>query len=243
MKTKHVLSLALAAALFAPLAATAQDEAPAEAAAEEESIFSWNAAISTDYVFRGVSQTDEEASLQLGADLNFANGLYVGVWSSNVDFGSGGPDIELDTYIGWNTDLSDRWNLDLMLNRYNYLGEQDGYGDIDYNEFIGTLTLDETWGFTFGYTNDVYALSEDGFYYGLSGSWEVFGWGLDANIGMSTFDNSTGIKDYLDYGVSVNRDFGPVNAAIGFYGTDRDGEYNFGPIADNRVMLTFSIGG
>lgn len=244
MKTKHVLSLALAAALFAPLAATAQDEAPAEeAAAEEESIFSWNAAISTDYVFRGVSQTDEEASLQLGADLNFANGLYAGVWGSNVDFGDGGPDIEVDTYVGWNTDLSERWNLDLMLNRYNYLGEQDGYGDIDYNEFIGTLTLDETWGFTLGYTNDVYALSEDGFYYGLSGSWEVFGWGLDANIGRSTFDEATGIEDYVDFGVSINRDFGPVNAALGFYGTDREGDINFGEVADNRLMLTFSIGG
>src|SRR3990167_415732 len=110
-------------------------------------MFSWNAALATDYMFRGVSQTDGEASLQLGADLAFDNGIYVGVWGSNVDFGAGGPDIELDTYIGWNVDLSDRWNLDLMLNRYNYIGEQDGYGSIDYNELIGILALDETWSF------------------------------------------------------------------------------------------------
>ncbi|MDY0021971.1 TorF family putative porin [Arenimonas caeni] len=238
---KKLLPFALAAALLAlPLAATAQDEA----AEEEESIFSWNAALTSDYMFRGASQTDGEAALQLGADLNFDNGFYVGVWASNVDFGTGGPDVEVDTYIGWNTDLGERVNLDLMLNRYNYLGEQDGYGAIDYNEFIGTLTLDETWSFTLGYTNDVYALDDDGFYYGLGGSFDVgMGWGLDVTVGHSTFGSSTGYEDYSDFSVGVNRDFGPVNVAVGYYGTDSAGDDNFGDTADNRFVVTFSIGG
>ncbi|PRH82702.1 TorF family putative porin [Arenimonas caeni] len=238
---KKLLPFALAAALLAlPLAATAQDEA----AEEEESMFSWNAALTSDYMFRGASQTDGEAALQLGADLNFDNGFYVGVWASNVDFGTGGPDVEVDTYIGWNTDLGERVNLDLMLNRYNYLGEQDGYGAIDYNEFIGTLTLDETWSFTLGYTNDVYALDDDGFYYGLGGSFDVgMGWGLDVTVGHSTFGSSTGYEDYSDFSVGVNRDFGPVNVAVGYYGTDSAGDDNFGDTADNRFVVTFSIGG
>ena len=242
MKTRKMLPFALAAALFAlPLAAAAQD---AEEAAEEESMYSWNAAIATDYMFRGVSQTDGEASLQLGADLAFDNGIYVGVWGSNVDFGAGGPDIEIDTYIGWNVDLSARWNLDLMLNRYNYIGEQDGYGDSDYNELIGILALDETWSFTLGYTNDVYALDDDGFYYALGGSFDIgYDWGLDITVGRSTFGNSTGIDDYSDFSVGVNRDFGPVNLAVGYYGTDSSGDDNFGDAADNRFMLTLSIGG
>jgi len=240
--TTKKLSLALATALFAlPLTAFAQDEAAAE---EEASIYSWNATIASDYVFRGVSQTDEEASLQLGADLNFDSGFYVGVWASNVDFGAGGPDVELDTYIGWNTDLTEVWNLDLMLNRYNYIGEQDGFGDGDYNEFITTLAYDETYSFTFGYTNDVYNLSEDGFYYGAAGSWELgSGFGLDLGVGRSTFDSSTGYDDYTDWSVAVNRDFGIVNAALGYYGTDSSGEDNFGDTAGDRIVLSFSIGG
>jgi uncharacterized protein (TIGR02001 family) len=238
--THRHLSLALAAALLAmPLTSFAQDEA-----AEDASIYSWNAAISSDYVFRGVSQTDESASVQLGADLNFDNGFYVGVWASNVDFGAGGPDVELDTYIGWNHDLSESWNLDLMINRYNYLGEQDSFGDGDYNEFITTVTYNEMISFTFGYTNDVYGLSENGYYYGLGGSWDIGGgFGLDAGFGISTFDSSTGYKDYNDYSIAINRDFGPVNAALGVYGSDADGEYNFGDAAKARAMLTFSIGG
>ena len=246
MHTTTKLSLALAAALFAlPLTAFAQEEAAVEEVAveEEASIFSWNAALTSDYVFRGVSQNDEKAALQLGADLNFENGFYVGVWGSNVDFGSGGPDVEVDTYIGWNTDLSDTWNLDLMLNRYNYLGEQDGFGDGDYNEFITTLSYDETYSFTFGYTNDVYNLDDDGFYYGVAGSWMLGeNVGLDVSIGHSTFGD-TGIEDYNDWSVAFNRDFGPVNAALGIYGTDSSGQDNFGDAADERVVLTLSIGG
>ena len=241
------LSLALAAALFAlPLTAFAQDDAvKADAVVEEEeSMFSWNAALTSDYVFRGVSQTDEEPALQLGADLNFDNGIYVGVWGSNVDFGEGSPDIEIDTFIGWNWDLSDSWNLDLMLNRYNYIGEDDDFGDGDYNELIGALAWNEMITLTVGYTNDVYGLDENGYYYGLGGSWELgAGVTLDVGFGLNQFDEATGYEDYNDYSVSVNRDFGPVNAALGFYGTDADGEFNFGETADNRFVLTLSIGG
>ena len=241
------LSLALATALFAlPLVASAQENPADEtdvAAEEEESMFSWNAALTSDYVFRGVSQSDEEPALQLGADLAFDNGFYVGAWGSNVDFGEGSPDIELDTYIGWNTDLADTVNLDVMLTRYNYIGESDDFGDGDYNELIGTLTWNEMIAFTAAYTNDVYALEEDGFYYAVNGSWELGGgFGLDAGVGRSLFDEATEIEDYTDWSLSVNRDFGPVNIALGYYGTDSNGDWNFGETADDRVVRTFSIG-
>jgi uncharacterized protein (TIGR02001 family) len=238
------LSLALAAALLAlPMLASAQDEAVPEAL-EEESIFSWNAALTSDYVFRGVSQTDEEPALQLGADLNFDSGFYVGAWASNVDFGDGSPDIEIDTYVGWNTDLSSTWNLDVQLNRYNYIGEDDDFGDGDYNELITTVSWDETISFTYGYTNDVYALDETGQYFGVAGSWDMGnGVGIDLSVGKSTFDSATGIEDYMDWSVGLNRDFGPVNAAIGYYDTDSEGDFNFGDAADDRIVLTFSIGG
>ena len=55
--------------------------------------------------------------------------------------------------------------------------------------------------------------------------------------------NSTGIDDYSDFSVGVNRDFGPLNLAVGYYGTDSAGDDNFGDAADNRFMLTLSIGG
>lgn len=253
---KSTLNLALVAAMLAlPMTALAQEAATAEAAVEataeaavevEESAspFSWSMDLTSDYVFRGVSQTDEEPALQLGADLGFESGIYVGVWASNVDFGSGSPDIEIDTYVGWNTDLNESFNLDLMVNRYNYIGSADGYGNIDYNEFIAALAYDETYTFTFGYTNDIYNLDADSFYYNLAGSWGIGnGFTLDAGFGYTTFSSSTGFENYQDWSIGVSREFGPVTAALGYYDTNSDGTYNFGEIADDRFVLTFSIGG
>jgi len=134
----NTLNLALSLAFLAlPMSAMAQEtttEAPATEPLAEvveadkaESNFSWNAAVTNDYVFRGVSQTDGDPALQLGADYAFGDsGFYVGLWGSNVDFGSDGPDIEADAYVGWGTDLSDDWNLDLSVVRYSYFGSRDG---------------------------------------------------------------------------------------------------------------------
>ena len=239
MKYTTQLSLALAAALLAlPMTGFAQD------AAEEESAFTWNAAITSDYVFRGASQTEEDPAFQIGADYSFGAGFYVGAWASNVDFGAGGPDAEVDTYIGWNTDLSEAWNLDLMLNRYNYIGQEDYVGDLEYTEFLATAALNETYSFTFGYTNDVFASGEDGFYYAAAGEWDVGkGFSLGAGVGYNTFDEATGYEDYMDYSVSLGRDFGPVNASLSYFGTDSEGEFNFGENGDDRIVLTFSIEG
>ncbi|HAI96363.1 MAG TPA: hypothetical protein DCL50_02870, partial [Methylococcaceae bacterium] len=61
---------------------------------------SGNVALTTDYVWRGVSQTDGSPAIQGGFDADLGNGLYAGVWGSNVDFG-GDESMELDVYAGW----------------------------------------------------------------------------------------------------------------------------------------------
>ena len=56
------------------------------AAPAAELDFSVNAAITTDYVFRGVSQSAGQLTAQGGADVTYGIG-YAGVWASGVDFG------------------------------------------------------------------------------------------------------------------------------------------------------------
>ena len=49
--------------------------------------FSWNLGVTSDYVFRGITQTDFDPALQGGLDYAFGDsGWYVGAWASNVDF-------------------------------------------------------------------------------------------------------------------------------------------------------------
>jgi hypothetical protein len=84
---KQLISLALLALM--PLAAQAQDE--------DDSGFNWNAAATSEYMFRGISQTDDHPAIQAGAGYSWSNGLYVGAWASNVDFGED-TDAEVDTF-------------------------------------------------------------------------------------------------------------------------------------------------
>ena len=82
--TAAVSSLALAGA------AQAADEAKVD--------LSVNIGVNTDYVFRGVSQTNEDPSVFGGVDATMGIG-YAGIWVSNVDFGNG-TDAEFDIYAG-----------------------------------------------------------------------------------------------------------------------------------------------
>lgn len=250
--TASKLSLALALALFSlPMAAAAQDEsetteATAEEtvadeaeAEEEESNFSWNIALTSDYVFRGISQNDRKPALQGGLDYAFGDsGFYVGTWGSNVDFGDGSPDIEIDTYVGWNADVSDSLNLDIMLTRYNYFGAENGYGSIDYNELIGALTWNEMLTFSAAYTNDYSNSGISSTYVNITGEWEVASAvTFTAGVGRSDFEDSDG---YTDWTLGVSRDFGRVNAALNYYDTniDLDGER-----LSDAIVLTFTIEG
>ena len=67
-----------------------------------------NVALTTDYVFRGFSQTDESPAIQGGFDATYG-AFYLGIWASNLDFGGATnlagatvdiADIEVDLYGG-----------------------------------------------------------------------------------------------------------------------------------------------
>src|SRR3954469_18200259 len=60
--------------------------APATAAPEPDFTFTGNVGIYSQYVFRGVSQTNEKPALQGGFDLGHKSGLYVGTWLSNISW-------------------------------------------------------------------------------------------------------------------------------------------------------------
>ena len=166
---KLATALATALLLSLPMSAFAQE------AEEEESPFSATFAVTTDYVFRGVSQTDNEPAFQAGASYSAPFGLYAGVWASNVDFGEGGPDYEVDYYVGWNKDLNDSWNLDLGVNRYTYEGSSAGYGDIDYNEYIAKVTWSGpvTVGGILAYADDYSNTGAEEVYAGVSASYDI----------------------------------------------------------------------
>ncbi len=61
-----------------------------------------NVALTNDYIFRGVTQTDGDAAIQGGVDVSCGI-FYAGVWGSNVDFGTD-TTVEVDFYAGIKTE-------------------------------------------------------------------------------------------------------------------------------------------
>ena len=231
------LGLAVALVLAAlPLVSFAQEAESVEAA---ESPFAWSVTATSDYVFRGISQTDEGPALQADFTYTAPSGFYASIWASNVDLAEGGPSVEVDTFIGYNTDLGDEFvNLDVKLNRYNYLG---GNGsDFAYNEVNGTLTFGGVLSVAASYTNDVWASGEDGWYLGAGLSLDLGNdYSLAANIGQNLFDSSVA-RDYVDYGVSVSKAWGDFSASLGYVATSSDGQDYIGPTAEDRAVLTLT---
>lgn len=215
--------------LSAPFAASAGDgDAPA-------SSVSWEVSAVSDYLFRGASQTDEKATLQGTLTWTSASGLYVGSFASGVDFGEDSPDIEVDYFVGYGFDATDKVNIDVVLNRYTYPGAS----EMAYNELVTTATIAENWALSVGYTNDVWGSGTTGWYYGMSHDWALpKDLTLSANVGRSVFSDSDVAADYTDWGVGLSRSFGPADVSLGYYGVDGKGRDNFGQLADSRVMLT-----
>jgi uncharacterized protein (TIGR02001 family) len=129
--TRRIASLfaATGAALLLSTAIAQADgyEVAAPAAADEgrKFTYSFNVGATSDYVFRGVSQSDNDPAIQGGVD--FAYGiLYAGVWASLVDFADAPPaDAEVDWYGGikptWNSPLG-TINMDFGVIYYSYPG-------------------------------------------------------------------------------------------------------------------------
>lgn len=90
--------------------------------ASAEGALSYNIGVTSDYVWRGISQTDEKAAIQGGID--YTNGIfYAGTWASNVDFGSDAS-VELDLYAGIKP-TAGNFTFDLGLLAYTYPDEDD----------------------------------------------------------------------------------------------------------------------
>ncbi len=60
-----------------------------------------NAALTSNYIWRGVTQTTDQAAGQGGIDWGHDSGLYVGTWVSNVNFDNSDDGYEMDVYAGF----------------------------------------------------------------------------------------------------------------------------------------------
>ena len=123
-----LVAWAIASQADAQVADPAPPQNPSQPVSEPSApTIAWNVAVGSDYVVRGVSQTEEDAAISGGVDLSSGT-FYVGAWASNVAF-PGDPDTnaEIDVYAGIRPEFAG-WNWDLGAVGYFYSGQPDGAG-------------------------------------------------------------------------------------------------------------------
>lgn len=105
---------------------------------------SWggSVAVTTDYIFRGLSQTDGDPAAQGGIQLQSPAGWSLGVWGSTVDFGSYfSPSYEIDLHAARAWALNPDWSVQLALTHYEYLDAP--ATDYDYDELLASLSFQQ----------------------------------------------------------------------------------------------------
>ena len=114
----------------------------------EDSPFSGNVSLATDYLFRGFTQTDHRGAIQGGFDYANPNGFYAGAWGSNISwltdtasYGyTAGAGLELDTYAGYSAGFATDFTYNVGFLRYNYSGElAPGSVSANTNEIYGSI--------------------------------------------------------------------------------------------------------
>ena len=116
------------------------------------------AVLTTDYVWRGVTQSDGDPAAQLGGDVSFRSGMFAGIWGSTIDIDNGEGrqrDVEVTYYVGYQREVGRRWTLGGSVVAYTYPG-QTGSIDYDYEELILSANFEDRVWFEYAWSPDLY---------------------------------------------------------------------------------------
>jgi uncharacterized protein (TIGR02001 family) len=258
MRKSILLTALLAAGFIAPGMAYAE-EAAAPAAAEPTSPHSvtYNIGLFSQYVWRGMTQTDEAAALQGGVDYAHSSGFYAGTWASNVtwakDYGyMDSSSLELDLYAGYSNTIGDTGiGYDVGVLQYLYPGTSaKGAVDVDATEIYAGLSYgwasakvsyaasDEAWGIDdargtlYWEANADIPLGESGF-------------SINLHVGSFQFDGKVGgvdndEYDYEDWKIGVTKAWdNGVN--VGGYWTDNNADKDWWPKEQTQGQFTVFV--
>jgi uncharacterized protein (TIGR02001 family) len=190
-----------------------------------------NAGITSNYVFRGITQTDDGIALQGGVDYVHDAGFYAGAWASNVEFGND-KGYETDLYAGYNFKLNESVTFDVGYIAYlyhsldsdadaseiyfgasfkdvsvtYYNGDRDAGPDYAYIDLKYTMALPSDFNLHLHYghqDDDATASDYDDASLGVSKNIE----GFDVGLTVTTIDGDANVPDDNEVFLTVNKAF------------------------------------
>jgi uncharacterized protein (TIGR02001 family) len=247
---KTLIAAAITGLFSIPSAVMAQTAAPAAAPAAAAApasphTITGNLMITTDYRFRGITQTFEKPALQGGIDYSHSSGFYVGNWNSNVSSGAGFPDgnLEMDFYGGYKATFGD-FGLDVGAIYYYYPGSEARGLGVGANSGVVNnkeLYIGGTWKFLsakYSYAVDDYfslrgvnsvgastgKSTKGSSYLDLGATYDLGnGWGINGHVGLLNLENVHN-GDYTDWKLGVTKDINGWVFAASYIDTNADGK-------------------
>jgi uncharacterized protein (TIGR02001 family) len=227
----QVKSISTAAILLSVAsAAFAQAKPP-----EPDYTLSYNVGATTDYRYRGISQSAKKPALQGGVDFAHKSGLYAGAWGSTITWikdstanpnNTKGP-LEVDLYGGYKGEFGKAVAYDVGALQYWYVGNtlKNASANADTLELYGAVTLGgiATAKYSHSLTNLFGAAapgvnSKNSGYLDLSATFDLGnGWSIVPHVGHQNIKNFT---SYKDYSLTVNKDFDGLVLSAALVGTN-----------------------
>jgi uncharacterized protein (TIGR02001 family) len=210
---KTLIALSVGATLATPLVASADD------------LVSANVTMASQYIYRGIAQTNGEPAIQGGFDYDAGNGFYLGTWGSSISWlgdtgAASSAGMEWDIYGGYKGSVSKDVGYDVGVLTYNYPRKHltpgfldpntvEIYGALSYKWFTAKYSV--TTGSLFGWAkSDGVSKTTGSGYLDLSGSYDMGGGlSLGAHVGHQNVSGNSDAS-YSDYNVSVSKDIARV---------------------------------
>lgn len=158
---------------------------------------SLNLGLASNYLWRGISQSNDNIALSGGYDYNTETGAYFGTWASTLSSGS----YELDLYAGISKSINNA-NYDVGIISYQYPNDDDYFNELYFKFEYGIIQT--AIAYTFSSKDNTGAeFSQGDWYYSIGSS--------------KTFDNEIGISATLghyDYDDPLGDDYSHLNVAL-----------------------------
>ncbi len=235
---------------------------PAVSRAEEEPAwgpFTANIALTSDYRFRGQSQSQGELAVSGGIDYTGDSGFFAGVWASNVDFNDAADTyLEVDLYAGFTGALSDNTTGTIKAVYYWYPTADylPGANEYDYFELIGSVahdfggfsgTLEVAWSPDYFFESGSSVELAGGLSVPIADNFWVFDGGVSASgrLGYQWIDDNAtfGTPDYAFYDIGVSAKISNVTLDVRWVDTDLERADCFGGtnLCEGGVVATLTV--
>lgn len=186
---------------------------------------SGNVGVTSDYIWRGTTQTNHQAAVSGGLDYGHDSGLYLSTWVSNVSWD--GPDTEIDVIGGYAREFGGV-GLDLGYIQYHYPQGAD-FAEV----YVGAS-------YSMVGATYYYNMEDENAWLEASADFEVKkGLSLGVNFGMAMMKVSD--ADWMTYGANITKGVGDWEAVMAVSMTDMDAGLDSEPVATVSMSRSFDL--